>query len=579
MQSFQLHLPLILVLLATEVGLLTTAYGLYYIDKFGRTKQVTTFTALAAAITVWVFFALLQLTATTYRLSYWAYKLLHFGSFTTAPAVLLYALSMGNARRWVNRKTVSVIGVGLLPVFVLLFTDPVPVLFEDPRLVSFGAFSVISHGESPIYVAYLSAFYIVATAGLSYIVYRTWTDSSLSRRQTAVLVPAIFAPMLLSVVQTFDILPFETPGTILTPASFSIGMAGVGYAAFRYETFDTKALARSRAIETMREGYLLVDTGGEIIDVNARARSLLDAETALVGTKISELFAEPDGQALEAGDDAPPFEVAVDGPDGDTRTLEVSTSKFTTSSEQTLGTLFVVREITARKRAQEQVKRQRDNIAVLDQMVRHDIRNHLQSVLGGADLLATKAEMTDDEARYLEMITENADHAVDLTKSARELATVMLEPESEFEPVNVRAVLTDEIEKVSDSFDSVSIAAEGSIPNVSVTGDEMLGSVFRNLLKNAVQHNDTEQPEVVVSATERDDRVRVSIADNGPGIPDVHKEQLFSKGETGLDSEGTGIGLYLVRTLVERYGGSVSVEDNEPRGSIFTVSLPRAESS
>jgi len=577
-QYFQFHLPLILVLLATEVGILTTAYGLYYIDKFGRTKQVTTFTALAAAITVWAFFALLQLTATTYRLSYVAYKLLHFGSFTTAPAVLLYALSMGNARRWMNRKTVAAIGVGLLPVFVLLFTDPVPVLFEDPQLVSFGAFSVISHGESPIYVAYLSAFYIIATVGLSYIVYRTWTDSSLSRSQTAVLVPAIFAPMLLSVVQTFDLLPFETPGTILTPASFSIGMAGVGYAAFRYETFDTKALARSRTIEKMREGYLLVDTGGEIVDINGSAQSLLDAETTLVGTNVSELFSEAGEQALEASDDAPPFEITV-GPDDDTRTLEVSASRFATSHEQTLGTLFVVRDITARKQAQEQVKRQRDNIAVLDQMVRHDIRNHLQSVLGGADLLARETELTAEETRYLEMVTENAEHAVDLTKSAGELATVMLEPESELKTVNVKRVLTDEIEKVSDSFDSISITVDEPVPNVSVTGDEMLGSVFRNLLKNAVQHNDTEHPEVVVSATDRDDRVRVSIADNGPGIPDAHKEQLFSKGEAGLDSEGTGIGLYLVRTLVERYGGSVTVEDNEPRGSAFTVSLPRSDSS
>jgi hypothetical protein len=135
MNSIQLYLPLIFIMLANLVGVLTTIYAGYYLNRYERTKQVTTFTILAITITIWTFFALLQLTATSYARSYWAYKMLHFGSFTTAPAVLLYGLSMGDAHRWVNRKTVSVIVVLLSPVFVLLFTDPVPALFEDPHLI------------------------------------------------------------------------------------------------------------------------------------------------------------------------------------------------------------------------------------------------------------------------------------------------------------------------------------------------------------------------------------------------------------------------------------------------------------
>jgi len=69
----------------------------------------------------------------------------------------------------------------------------------------------------------------------------------------------------------------------------------------------------------------------------------------------------------------------------------------------------------------------------------------------------------------------------------------------------------------------------------------------------------------------------VSIADNGPGIADTHKEQIFQEGQKGLESGGTGIGLYLVNTLVDRYGGDVWVEDNEPTGSVFVVELPLAD--
>ncbi len=57
----------------------------------------------------------------------------------------------------------------------------------------------------------------------------------------------------------------------------------------------------------------------------------------------------------------------------------------------------------------------------------------------------------------------------------------------------------------------------------------------------------------------------------------TEKDQIFDEGEKGLDSQGTGLGLYLVRTLVRRYNGDVAVKDNDPEGSVFTVELPLAD--
>jgi len=96
-------------------------------------------------------------------------------------------------------------------------------------------------------------------------------------------------------------------------------------------------------------------------------------------------------------------------------------------------------------------------------------------------------------------------------------------------------------------------------------------------MKNAIQHNDKPVSEVTVSAAVAADTVTVQVADNGPGVPDDHKAEIFGKGETGLDSAGTGLGLYLVETLVSAYDGSVSVTDNDPEGAVFVVTLPHAE--
>ena len=82
---------------------------------------------------------------------------------------------------------------------------------------------------------------------------------------------------------------------------------------------------------------------------------------------------------------------------------------------------------------------------------------------------------------------------------------------------------------------------------------------------NAIQHNRQEMPGTWVSADCLAETVEIRIGDNGSGVDDAHKETIFGRGKQRLDSDGTGIGLYLVQSLVDRYGGDVWVEDREPQ--------------
>ncbi len=237
-----------------------------------------------------------------------------------------------------------------------------------------------------------------------------------------------------------------------------------------------------------------------------------------------------------------------------------------------------IQDISERKAYEQTLKDQRDNLDILNQVLRHDIRNDLQLVLTYTELLE---DHTDEEGKeYLQTVQTSAFNAVALTQTARDLAEVMLQSDIENESIKLAPVISNEQEEAQTSYPDATVSVEGSLPNVSVTGNEMLGSVFRNLLKNAVQHNDNENPAATVSVTKRepDDVIEVRVADNGPGVPDEQKAKIFGKGEKGLHSDGTGIGLYLVQSLVDTYGGSVSVEDNEPRGTVFVVELPVADS-
>jgi len=356
----------------------------------------------------------------------------------------------------------------------------------------------------------------------------------------------------------------------------------------RYERELENREAKYRSLfEDARDPIILLDEQG-FFDCNEMALELFGVDSVEAFTERTpwELSPEtqPDGAdsktaakghietALEEGEAS--FEWVHTRTDGTEFPAEVKLSRFHLDGEPVLHEL--VRDITEQKRYERTLEEQRDTLEVLNQVLRHDVRNDLQLVTSYAEMLEDSCE--DDEAsRHATTILESARHAVELTQTARDIADVLLSDSKETRRVALEPTLESKASEVQSSYPESVIECDPRLPSVRVDADGMLQSVFENLLKNAIQHNDKDVAEVTVTATERDGTVTVRIADNGPGVPDGRKETVFGKGRTGLDSAGTGMGLYLVETLVTGYGGEVWIEDNDPEGSVFVVELPTAD--
>lgn len=118
--------------------------------------------------------------------------------------------------------------------------------------------------------------------------------------------------------------------------------------------------------------------------------------------------------------------------------------------------------------------------------------------------------------------------------------------------------------------------------NVRVNADEMaMQIIVLNLVGNAIKYGDGSKVKLSISSDS--DVVRLEVSDQGQGIPDLEKQKIFERfyrrgNEEVRKTKGTGIGLYLVKLLVERHGGQISVSDNDSRGAIFTVTLPQVSS-
>lgn len=291
----------------------------------------------------------------------------------------------------------------------------------------------------------------------------------------------------------------------------------------------------------------------------------------------SEAFREDDLAVIESGE--PKFipEETLTTADGETRILQTRKIPYTVPGSGEDAVLGYARDVTELKEYESQLEAQRDNLELVNTVVRHDIRNDLQLVLAYAE--TAQSHVDPDGERYIQQVLESAREAVEITEVARDVTEAMLQSTAELHPKPLRPVLTGVVDAAQSSNENAVVTIDGPLPDVHVRADDMLESVFRNLLKNAINHNDKTVPEVTVDTAREGDRAVVRVADNGPGISADRRRAIFQEGEMGLDSQGTGLGLYLVQTLVDRYGGAVSIEDNEPAGAVFVVELPVAEQS
>jgi PAS domain S-box-containing protein len=239
--------------------------------------------------------------------------------------------------------------------------------------------------------------------------------------------------------------------------------------------------------------------------------------------------------------------------------------------------IAVNHEITQLKELETSLRSQSDQLEILNRILRHDIRNDLNVIIGWLDVLEDHVEEEGED--YIDRVTYSASHIVELTEEAGDLVEdITTEGDPDLEQVAISSVLEEEVAKRREAFNRATIEFEDELPpETEVWANSMLKSVFRNLINNAIQHNDSDDPRVEIHSKIEKDSVIVTVADNGPGIPDTEKQQIFVQAEKGLDSEGTGMGLFLVHSLVDTFGGEVRIEDNEPSGSIFIVELPLAE--
>jgi two-component system OmpR family sensor kinase len=213
----------------------------------------------------------------------------------------------------------------------------------------------------------------------------------------------------------------------------------------------------------------------------------------------------------------------------------------------------------------ERAERANDALSFVNSVLRHDLRNALNVVQGNASLVESSVDDPDTRER-MATIQDQTDEALDRIESAGEMVDTLV-GDSDLREVDLAAVATQCGNRVADVHD---VSVETDVPDAApVVADDGLHSVVHNLVENAAEHNDADDPEVAVHVERNGEVARLEVRDNGSGFDD-------SAVDDGLDEIAGGGGLHLVDALVDHYGGDARVADDDWPGATVVVELPKA---
>ena len=225
------------------------------------------------------------------------------------------------------------------------------------------------------------------------------------------------------------------------------------------------------------------------------------------------------------------------------------------------------------ERARQDLETRKEMIEMYDRLLRHDLGNDLQIIAGFADAVASQVD--GQTAEYVGKIQRAAESSADLIERVGNLVST-LEQQDEPEPRDLRPILEATVTEVEGNFPELSVAFDPADFEYRVYSGDLLDSVFTNLISNAAVHNDGPVHVDISSEETGSEAVVISFADDGDGVPEEIREDIFEMGAKGPDSTGTGFGLGFVRALTESYGGGVTVGESESGGAAFRVTLQRA---
>ncbi len=341
-------------------------------------------------------------------------------------------------------------------------------------------------------------------------------------------------------------------------------------------------------LDSLREFIFILDEDLRVTMINNSFREairMLDLDTEIIGRRITDIYPGIPARALDMLRTV--FETATPVVMETPYTIKDQHHHFEIQKlpiiekGKVTQVVIAINDITSRKNAENHIlDAHRESELYIDLMT-HDLTNYNQSIIGYLDILGMKNPGNQLIATYTDRCKRQIRKAENLISKARAFSAAKLIKSDDIIPIGIDRLVTDAYKTVSAIYKDIPIRLIHTPCGIDVSATELLSSVFFNLFDNAIKHSAADTRVITVTTTLiTPSTIEIRIVDNGPGIPAELRDIVFNRFLRVGEKNGQGLGLSLVKTIVERFGGVISVQPADPAidkfitGSAFIIQLP-----
>ena len=526
-------------------GSIALALMIYTATRRHKSELMKTFVFIMASLSIWSFGYVLELWSNDISISILLAKIEYIGIMTLPVGWLAFAFQYSGIKKAVTRRNMAILSAVPFINLIICWTNYHHLFYKSVEMGT-GVISPLVPVYGPAFWINILYSYSLIFAGIYLFLKKAIELGRKYTKQGIILAAGVMIPIIGNVIYLSGVSPLP-PGYDITPLLFVFTGIILLWLIFFFGFLDIIPIAYRTIFENISDAVIVTDDSGKIVTFNDAGRRFISPRKR--GASMEGILPP---EILEREKFSGKAEVRRRG-----KYYDVLVSPIYDGSNNFVGKAVILRDITERKKSEEQINQLNETLRIINKIMRHDILNDLQIARSSLELY-----LEEKDRKFLDTVFSRMDKSIKLIEKMRQLE-MLLSSGKELREYDMKEVINSVMENYELEF-----KIKG---NCTIKADEAIHSVIDNIVRNAVVHSGTDKIDITMKGNNEECEIR--IADYGKGIPDEIKEKIFDERFKHGDMGGSGLGLYIVRKTIERYGGSIHVENNEPNGTVFVIKL------